>query len=132
MKALLLSLCLIAPLFSQADEGAIAAKRRTCLHRASTTNEMRQCEYIAFREASAEMKAVQAELVRSLRHSGTDSTEIEKRLKASTKAWGHARDTQCQLKSAELLNGSEESLLLASCSVNMTLERIKELRATKF
>lgn len=132
MKTLLLSSLLVLPLLALAAETGVEGKRQKCLHRASTSSEMRQCEYRAFREATAELKKLQADMVKGLKHSDLEGqTEIEKRFSDSNRAWAKLRDSQCQFKSAEVLNGSEESLLLASCSVNMTLDRIKELKSTR-
>lgn len=130
MKTLLPALLLI-PLLAWASENkGIEAKRQACLRRASITNEMKQCEYNAFHEASAKLNALQAAIKESLKKSDVDG-EIERRFNASNSAWVSLRDAQCRFKSAELLHGSEESLLLASCSVNMTLERIKELQTAR-
>lgn len=133
MRTLIVSALLLAPLLAlAANEAGVETKRKACLLRASTTKEMKQCEYNAFREANAELNQLQAEILGGLRHSDMDSTkEIQKRFVASNQAWVTLRDSHCQFKSAEMLNGSEESLLLASCTVNMTLERIKDLKSTR-
>jgi uncharacterized protein YecT (DUF1311 family) len=133
MRTLIVSALLLLPLLAlAANESGTEAKRKTCLHRASTTKEMKQCEYDAFREASAELTQLQAQILEGLKRSDMDSTkEIQKRFIASNQAWVTLRDSHCRFKSAEMLNGSEESLLLASCTVNMTLDRIKDLTSTR-
>jgi uncharacterized protein YecT (DUF1311 family) len=133
MRTLIVSAFLLIPLLAlAATEGGVEAKRKNCLHRASTTKEMKQCEYNAFREANAELNQLQASILDGLKRSEMDSTkEIQKRFVASNQAWVTLRDSHCQFKSSEMLNGSEESLLLASCTVNMTLDRIKDLKSTR-
>lgn len=133
MRTLIVSAFLLAPLLAHAaNETGIEAKRKACLHRAYTTKEMKQCEYNAFREANAELSQLQAEILDGLKRSDMDSTkEIQKRFNASNQAWVALRDSHCQFKSSEMLNGSEESLLLASCTVNMTVARIKDLKSTR-
>lgn len=136
MRTLIVSALLLAPLLafaaSESGEMGAEAKRKACLLRASTTKEMKQCEYNAFREANAELNRLQAQILDGLKKSDMDSTkEIQKRFVASNQAWVTLRDSHCFFKSSEMLNGSEESLLLASCTVNMTLDRIKDLKSTR-
>lgn len=133
MRTLIVSALLTAPLLAlAANEVGVETKRKACLLRASTTQEMKQCEYNAFREANAELSQLQAQILDNLKKSDMDSTkEIQRRFVASNQAWVSLRDSHCQFKSAEMLNGSEESLLLASCTVNMTLDRIKDLKSTR-
>jgi len=133
MRTLIVSALLMAPFLAlAAGEPGIEAKRKACLHRASTTKEMKQCEYKAFREANAELNQLQAQILENLKRSDMDTTkEIQKRFMASNQAWVTLRDTHCQFKSSEMLNGSEESLLLASCTVNMTMDRIRDLKSTQ-
>ncbi len=127
-----LILLALAPFFAQAGDSSldgIEAKRKTCLHRASTTQEMKACEFTAFREANAELLGLQEKMRASLKKDA--DPEITKRFHAANAAWVTLRDAQCHLKSAELLRGSQESLIFASCSVNMTVARVKELRAAQ-
>lgn len=133
MRILIVSALLTIPLLAlAANESGVETKRKACLLRASTTKEMKQCEYNAFREANAELNQLQVEILNGLRKSDMDSTkEIQKRFVASNQAWVTLRDSHCQFKSSEMLNGSEESLLLASCTVNMTLDRIRDLKSTR-
>ena len=129
MKTLLFASLLAAPFLAHAQTDSIEAKRKTCHHRASITNEMKQCEYNAYKEADAELARLNQRLLENIERDHTpDSKELKTRVMNANRTWEEYRDANCALKSGQMIGGSGESLLLATCAVNATLDRVKELQ----
>lgn len=103
-------------------QGVAIASAASC-DDASTTVEMERC-------LQSKLNGVTEELALLQRTLHTALTESERAiLNRASVAWLEYRDTTCQGASILYRGGSMEAIVLLSCRVRMTSERIKELGA---
>lgn len=100
-----------------------------------STAEMHECIGAQYAIADKELNAVYKDLKRQLlerimgsAETESDALETDKRLVAAQRAWISFRDAECQLQGIDMLGGSGEGLIIHSCRLSMTKERVKALR----
>lgn len=130
MKKILIACLLFSSIFAKASVESIRAEQSACLDEATSNVGMKQCVGDAYDKADAELNTVYKEIVKKLKAKSQDedSAEILKRLVAAERAWITFRDTNCDLQSIEMLNGTGEGLINAGCVTEATLNRIVELQ----
>jgi uncharacterized protein YecT (DUF1311 family) len=94
-----------------------------CKHQGGTTYEMNVCAGRDFTAADTAMNALYNKL-----YAAYDG-DNKKRLQDAQRAWLKLRDTECDYETALTIGGTIHSTMVTNCDTELTLERIKRLKA---
>jgi uncharacterized protein YecT (DUF1311 family) len=139
MRALIFLAGLLAPGLAHADSWTELQKLdqqyERCMDGATANAEMGQCSYDAYEKADAILnKAYQVIVADHTTAADTDdeytaeyNTETLRRLQETQRAWVAYRDAYCDLRGAEMLDGSGEGLIISGCLYEETVRQTKAL-----
>jgi uncharacterized protein YecT (DUF1311 family) len=99
----------------------IAKNSNDCLDKASTTVDMRACLVKELKNLNVQLNLTYKELRKEL------PSEGQNELKKAQKAWVQFRETECDFSAFSEQPGSIVPLIINSCYIDMTKERIKQL-----
>jgi uncharacterized protein YecT (DUF1311 family) len=77
------------------------------------------------------LNVVYQQLVKSNERDADRGKERNLRLRNAQRAWIPARDADCRLEGATMLNGSGENVLVHGCHYRKTAERVRYLEANQ-
>ncbi|MBJ7533737.1 DUF1311 domain-containing protein [Rhodomicrobium vannielii ATCC 17100] len=99
-----------------------------CLDKAMSTAATMDCIGRDFERNDAELNRIYKTLLEK-NSSEDDAKEIRGRLIESQRAWLKFRDTNCSWRGSVMLGGTGEKVIVSGCVNQMTIDRVKELKA---
>ncbi|WP_049779270.1 lysozyme inhibitor LprI family protein [Rhodomicrobium vannielii] len=99
-----------------------------CLDKAMSTAATVDCIGRDFERNDAELNRIYKTLLEK-NSSEDDAQEIRGRLIESQRAWLKFRDTNCNWRGSVMLGGTGEKVIVSGCVNQMTIDRVKELKA---
>jgi len=99
-----------------------------CLDKAMSTAATIDCIGRDYERNDAELNRIYKALLEKS-SSEDDAKEIRGRLIESQRAWLKFRDTNCRWRGRVMLGGTGERVIIAGCLNQMTIDRVKELKA---
>lgn len=117
----------------KSELAAIDARLKVCMDKDSSNLGMKTCTGDAYDAADKILNKVYNSAAANLKKVSKDTDVVQnnnetlKRLIASERAWIAYRDADCDLQGTEMLGGSGENLVIVSCQLSMTEQRVKAL-----
>ncbi len=94
-----------------------------CKNQGGTTYEMNVCAGRDFTAADTALNALYKKLYAAY------DADNKKRLQEAQRAWLKLRDSECDYETALTIGGTIHSTMVTNCDTELTLERIKRLKA---
>ena len=131
MRKMILSALILLPTFAFADvKSELGEIRKSYDACTSSPANLEKCALDTYKKSDALLNKAYQEIVASLKmtsKSDPSSVEALRRLKSSQRAWIAFRDTNCSLEGIEMLGGTGEHQIIASCLANTTMDRVGQL-----
>lgn len=89
------------------------------------------CLFEAHEKADKLLNVVYQALVKTNEQDSEDGKERNLRLRNAQRAWIPARDADCLLEGATMLNGSGENVMIQGCHYRKTVERVRYLETNQ-
>ncbi len=122
---LLVPVCALAD--AKADLARIDAALDKCVNADSSNAGMKQCTWVAYRDADKLLNSVYQRASKSWIGDDSSAPERKKRLVAAQRAWVAFRDADCSLQATEMLGGTGEGLVEGGCLYKATADRAKQI-----